>query len=151
MPTLQQLKYLVSIADHLHFRRAAEACNVTQPTLSAQIKTLENRLGVTLIERSRARVILTPTGLAVAEHGRKALSAVEDIRAVAAAGASVLASTIRVGVVQSLGSYLLPLIVPDIHEKHPRLGLYLREGLPQVLLRALADGSLDLLFFPMPV
>lgn len=151
MPTLQQLRYLVAVADTLHFRRAAEACHVTQPTLSTQLKALEERLGVELVERSRARVILTPTGRAIAERGRRVLREVEEIRSMARADQAVLASTIRAGVVQSLGSYLLPLIVPDLHESHPKLGLYMREGLPDMLLRGLDEGTLDLLFFPMPL
>lgn len=151
MPTLQQLRYLVAVADTLHFRRAAEACHVTQPTLSTQLKALEERLGVELVERSRARVILTPIGRAIAERGRRVLREVAEIRSLARADQAVLASTIRAGVVQSLGSYLLPLIVPDLHESHPKLGLYMREGLPDMLLRGLDEGALDLLFFPMPL
>jgi LysR family hydrogen peroxide-inducible transcriptional activator len=151
MPSLQQIRYLVAIADTLHFRRAAEACHVTQPTLSAQLKALEERLGVELVERSRAHVILTPTGRAIAERGRRVLRDVDEIRAMARSSQGILTTTIRAGVVQSLGSYFLPLIVPDLHQSHPRLGLYMREGLPAMLLRGLEDGTLDLLFFPMPI
>ncbi|MFN3145669.1 MAG: LysR substrate-binding domain-containing protein [Paracoccaceae bacterium] len=151
MPTLQQLRYLVAVADTLHFRRAAEACHVTQPTLSAQLKELEAKLGVELVERSRARVILTPMGRDISERARRVLRGVDDIRDTARIGRSMLEGVIRIGVIQTLGSYLLPLIVPDLHKSHPKLGLYMREGLPDLLLRGIEDGTLDLLFFPLPL
>ncbi len=151
MPSIQQLRYLVSLTETRHFRRAADACHVTQPTLSAQLKELERKLGVTLVERSRSHVIITPTGNAVAAIARRILRDLDEIRAVSASGRATLETTIRIGVVPTLGSYFLPLIVPDLHALYPRLGLYLREGLPRTLLRELENGGLDLLFFPMPV
>lgn len=151
MPTLQQLRYLVAVATTRHFRLAAEACHVTQPTLSAQIRELEVRLGAELIERTRSRVVITPLGEAVAEHARTILREVDEIRALTALHRGSLQRTIKVGVVQSLGSYLMPLIVPDLHESHPLLKLYLREGLPRHLLESLAAGALELLFFPLPI
>lgn len=151
MPSLQQLRYLIAVADHLHFRRAAELCNVTQPTLSAQIKELEARLGTTLVERGRSKVLMTPTGKEIAERGRRILREVAEIHTIAKLQQSVLSSVIRVGVVQTLGSYFLPLFIPDLHRQYPKLGLYVREGLPDALLRSLEDGALDLLFFPLPV
>ena len=151
MPSLQQLRYLVAVADQLHFRRAAESCNVTQPTLSAQIKELEMRLGTSLVERSRSKVMMTPAGKEIAERGRRILREVAEIHTIAKSGQSVLSSVIRIGVVQTVGSYFLPLVIPDLHQEYPKLGLYIREGLPDVLLRSLEDGALDLLFFPLLV
>jgi LysR family hydrogen peroxide-inducible transcriptional activator len=151
VPSLQQLRYLVAVADQLHFRRAAESCNVTQPTLSAQIKELEMRLGTSLVERSRSKVMMTPAGKEIAERGRRILREVAEIHTIAISGQSVLSSVIRIGVVQTVGSYFLPLVIPDLHQEYPKLGLYIREGLPDVLLRSLEDGALDLLFFPLPV
>ena len=151
MPSIQQLRYLVSLTETRHFRRAADACHVTQPTLSAQLKELERKLGVALVERSRSHVIITPTGTAVAAIARRILRDLDEIHAVSASGRASLESTIRIGVVPTLGSYFLPLIVPDIHALYPRLGLYLREGVPRTLRRDLENGGLDLLFFPMPV
>src|SRR6056297_3097593 len=151
MPSMQQLRYLVAVADHLHFRRAAEACYVTQPTLSTQIKDLEVRLGISLVERSRSKVIMTPTGRDIAERGRSVLREVQEIQSIAKSRQSVLSSVIRIGVVQTVGSYFLPLVIPDLHRTYPKLGLYVREGLPDVLLPSLEDGSLDLLIFPLPV
>ncbi len=151
MPTLQQMRYLVAVADTLHFRRAAEATHVTQPTLSTQLRELELRLGVQLVERSRTRVIMTPIGQEIAARARRILREVEEVRALAKLGQSRLTGTVKVGVVQSLGSYLLPHIVPELHASHPDLRLYLREGLPATLLDRLEDGGLDFLFYPLPV
>ena len=108
MPTLQQLRYLVAVADTLHFRRAAEMTHVTQPTLSGQLRELEDKLGVQLVERSRSRVILTPIGQEIAARGRTVLRDVRDIVELAKHGQSLLGGTIRLGVLQSLGPYLLP-------------------------------------------
>jgi LysR family hydrogen peroxide-inducible transcriptional activator len=151
MPSIQQLRYLVALADSRHFRRAAEACHVTQPTLSAQLKELETRLGAPLVERGRGGVILTATGAAITERARQVLRDIDEIRAIAAADRGFLQSTIRIGVVQTLGPYLLPLVIPDLHASHPKLGLYVREGLPATLLQSLEAGALDLLLFPLPV
>ncbi|MEO1331226.1 MAG: LysR substrate-binding domain-containing protein [Pseudomonadota bacterium] len=151
MPTLQQLRYLVAIADQRHFRRAAEACHVTQPTLSAQLKELEAKLGADLVERTRQAVILTPVGRVVVEHARRALTEVAEIRSVSTAMRARFSTTIKAGVVQSLGSYFLPLVLPELHDAHPKLGLFIRESDPETLLRELEAGELDLLFLPMPL
>ena len=151
MPTLQQLRYLVALADTLHFRRAAEECHVTQPTLSAQLKELEARLGAALVESARPRVVLTPVGREVAARARGVLRDVAEIAAVARQGRAPLSGTLKLGVVQSLGSYLLPLILPALRQHHPGLRPYIREGLPRILLSQLSDGAEDLLFFPLPV
>ena len=150
MPSIQQLRYLVSLTETRHFRRAADACHVTQPTLSAQLKEPERKLGVPLVERSRSHVIITSTGTAVAGNARRILRDLDEIHAVSASGRASLESTIRIGVVPTLGSYFLPLIPPDLHALHPRLGLYLRKGIPHHLLSRLEEGALDLLFFPIP-
>ena len=151
MPSIQQIRYLVALADTRHFRRAAELCHVRQPTLSAQIKEMEQRLGTTLIDRTPGRIMLTPTGQQVAERGRAVLRELTEIEALARQGNTPLSDTIKVGVVQTLGSYLLPLIVPPLRDSHPKLKLYVREGLPNVLLRQVQDGALDLLFYPLPI
>ncbi|SDZ01142.1 transcriptional regulator, LysR family [Jannaschia faecimaris] len=151
MPTLQQFRYLVAVADTLHFRRAAESVNVTQPTLSTQLRELEDKLGVQLVERSRSGVTLTPIGADVSARARGVLRDVADIATLARTGADPLAGTIRVGVVGSLGSYFLPLVIPALHAAYPRLKFYVREGVAQDLLTRLRDGALDLLFFPTPL
>lgn len=151
MPTLQQLRYLTLLSETLHFRRAAERAHVTQPTLSAQLSALEDKLGVQLVERSRSRVVITPEGEDIAERARRILSEVDEITEIARRGRQHLAGTIRVGVVQSLGSYFLPLVIPDLHRGYPDLKLYVREGLADDLIHRLESGSLDLLFYPLPV
>ncbi|WP_112323482.1 hydrogen peroxide-inducible genes activator [Oceanibium sediminis] len=151
MPSLQQLRYLVALADHRHFRRAAEACHVTQPTLSAQVRALEARLNAPLIERNRGGVVLSPTGVEITRKARIVLREVAEIEALARQATAPLAATINVGVVHTLGSYLLPLIVPALRETHPALKFYVREGLPARLTDALAEGRVDLLFYPLPV
>ncbi|MCK0169095.1 hydrogen peroxide-inducible genes activator [Jannaschia sp. S6380] len=151
MPTLQQFRYLVAVADTLHFRRAAESVHVTQPTLSAQLRELEGKLGTQLVERSRSGVTLTPVGAEVAARARGVLRDVADIAAVARAGNDPLAGTVRVGIVGSLGSYFLPLVIPALHARYPALKFYVREGVAADLLGRLRDGLLDLLFFPTPL
>jgi LysR family hydrogen peroxide-inducible transcriptional activator len=151
MPTLQQFRYLVAVADTLHFRRAAESVNVTQPTLSTQLKELENRLGAQLVERSRSGVTLTPMGQAVADRARVVLRDTADIVTLARSGADPLAATVRVGIVGSLGGYFLPLVIPTLHARYPALKFYVREGTAADLLGRLRDGTLDLLFFPTPL
>ena len=151
MPTLQQLRYLVAVAETLHFRRAAEMTHVTQPTLSGQLRELEDKLGVQLVERSRARVILTPIGEEIAARSRTVLRDVQDIVELAKHGQSLLGGTIRVGVLQSLGPYLLPHVLPELHQSYPDLKLYVREDMPQALLNSVDDGTLDLILFPLPV
>jgi LysR family hydrogen peroxide-inducible transcriptional activator len=151
MPTLQQFRYLVAVADTLHFRRAAESVNVTQPTLSTQLRELEGKLGVQLVERSRAGVTLTPIGQEIASRARLVLRDVADIAALARSGADPLTGTVRGGVVGSLGSYFLPLVIPSLHAAYPRLTFYVREGTAADLTGRLRDGSLDVLFFPLPL
>ena len=151
MLSLQQLRYLVAVAETLHFRRAAEKTNVTQPTLSGQLRELEDRLGVQLVERSRAKVVLTPIGREITARAQRVLRDVNDIITLAKHDQSQLGGTIRLGVLPTLGPYLLPYILPELHQSYPQLKLYVREGMPSELLSRLDDGSLDLLLFPLPL
>ncbi len=151
MPTLQQLRYLVAVSETLHFRRAAELTHVTQPTLSGQLRELEEKLGVQLVERSRARVILTPVGTEIATRAKAVLRDVQEIVELAKHEQNLMGGTIRLGVLPSLGPYMLPHILPELHRRFPDLKFYVREGLPQSLLGGLDEGRYDLLLFPMPV
>ena len=152
MPTLQQFRYLVALADTAHFGRAAERCHVSQPTLSGQLKELERRLAAPLVERDRrARVVLTPIGHAVVARARRVLRDVEDIKDLARRGGPDPAGTIRLGTLPTLGAYFLSLVVPDLHRSFPDLKLFVREGTGETLLAALDDGQLDGLLFPLPV
>lgn len=152
MLSLQQLRYLVALSETLHFRHAAERCHVSQPTLSGQLRELEARLGVRLVERGRrTKVILTPLGKEIATRGRSVLRDVDDIVELARHGRDWLGGTIRLGVLPTLGPYLLPYVLPELHASHPSLKLYVREGMPNLLIAALEEGDLDLLLFPMPL
>lgn len=151
MPTLRQLRYLVAVSETLNFRRAAGVCHVSQPTLSDQIKALEARLKVQLFERSRRQVVLTPMGREVCDRARRVLRDVQDMVDLAEKGRHILHGRIRLGVLPSLGPYLLPLVLPYLRERYPELTLYLREDTADNLLRRLEQGELDLLIYPSPV
>lgn len=151
MPTLKQLRYLAAIAETRHFRRAAEKVHISQPTLSGQLRDLERRLGVQLVERSRSGVILTPLGKEVAGRARMILRNVEDIVELAKHSQSPLGGTVRLGVLPTVGPYLLPHIVPELHRSHPNLKLYVREELPRSILGNLEEGDLDVLMIPLPI
>jgi LysR family transcriptional regulator, hydrogen peroxide-inducible genes activator len=151
VPSIRQLEYLVALADTLHFRRAAERCNTTQPTLSEQIKALEDRLGAQLVERSRSGVLMTPIGTAATEIARRMLRDTEELRTVAARGDATLKGVLRLGLPSTIGPYLLPHVVPRLHSTYPDLKLYVREELPQTLPRSLETGGYDMIITPLPV
>lgn len=147
MPSLQQLRYLVAVADTLNFSRAAERLNVTQPTLSAQIGALEARLGATLFERNRARVLPTAKGIAIAGRARAVLREVETIRDLARDGDGS-GGVLRLGVVHTVGAYLLSVAMPALRRTHPDLRLHVREDRPERLLTGLGEGAQDALILP---
>lgn len=151
VPNLRQLEYLVALADTLHFRRAAERANSTQPTLSEQLKTLEDRLGAQLVERSRTRVLLTPVGHQVVEVARRMLRDASEIQMLASSGGRELSGLLRLGVPPTIGPYLLPHVLPAVRRAYPGLKLYVRESLPEDLPRMLEDGRLDLVITLFPV
>ncbi len=149
--TLQELKYLVALADHGHFGRAAEACFITQSTLSTQIKKLENFLGVTLFDRSLKRVTPTPIGREILAAARNIVEEAERIRELARHAQDPMARTIHLGVIPTLGPYYLPHALTLAHKKHPGLRLLLREELTPQILAHLADGKLDAGLLALPV
>ncbi len=151
MPNLRQLEYLVALADTLHFKRAAERTNSTQPTLSEQLKAMECRLGAQLVERSRTRVLLTPVGHQVVEVARRMLRDANEIRMLASSGGRELSGLLRLGVPPTIGPYLLPHVLPAVRRAYPNLKLYVRESLPEDLPRMLEDGRLDLVITILPV
>ena len=150
MPNLRQLEYLVAIADTRNFRRAAERTHATQPTLSGQLKTLETRLGVKLVERTRSQVMITPVGNQVVSIARRMLADAEEIRMLSASGGKELSGVLRLGLPPTIGPYLLPLMIPNLKKHYPDLKLYVREELPSELMSALADGRHDLVLSLMP-
>ncbi len=151
MPNLRQLEYLVAIADTLHFKRAAERTNTTQPTLSEQLKALEDRLGVQLVERSRSRVVLSPLGHQIVDIARRMLRDADEIRMLAASGGRELAGLLRLGLAPTIGPYLLPHVLPALHKDYPELKLYIRESQPDLLPRALEEGRLDFIITLLPL
>ncbi len=148
--TLRQLGFLVAVADTLNFSRAAEASFVTQPTLSAGLKELEERLGVVLAERTRRQVILTPVGAEIARRARSLLLAAREIEEVAAAQADPEGGDLRLGAIPTIGPYLIPHALPEIRRTFPQLRLLLREEMTEPLLEGLNSGRLDLILFALP-
>ncbi|MGE5505396.1 MAG: LysR substrate-binding domain-containing protein [Actinomycetota bacterium] len=144
MTTLRQLQCLVALADTLHFRRAAERLNLSQPALSAQIAQFEDQLGVLLVERTRRSVLMTPVGREVAERARAVLRDVTELEEAARRSTAPLSGTLRLGVLRTLGPYLLPHILPELRRRFPDLRLYLREEPGARLLAELAAGELDM-------
>jgi LysR family transcriptional regulator, hydrogen peroxide-inducible genes activator len=140
---LQELRYLVAVADHRHFGRAAESCNVSQPTLSSQIKKLEDELGVTLLERTNKRVDLTPVGGQVLAHARSALAESRLIEAVARAARDPLVGPLRLGAIPTLAPYLLPLILKPLKQAYPGLTIELWEDQTRALIEGLRNHRLD--------
>lgn len=149
--TLKQLRYFSALAETLHFGKAAKLCNVSQPALSMQIKDLEGHLGVTLVERGSTRLLLTPEGGEIAKRAREILMSVQDLTELASHRRHPLAGRLRLGVIPSIGPYLLPKLLPDAHDAFPDLALSLRESQTQTLIDDLLDGYLDLLILALPV
>ena len=148
---LRDLRYLVALAEHKHFGRAAEACFVSQPTLSTQIKKIEDELGVTLVERTPRRVLLTEVGVEIAQRAREVLNEVEQIRSIARRTRDPESGTVRLGIFPTLAPYLLPHVVPRLRERFPKLELLLTEEKTEVLLRLLREGKLDAAIMALPL
>ena len=140
---LRDLRYVVAVAEHMHFGRAARACAVSQPTLSGQILKLEKELGVDLFERGGKSVRLTPAGLHVLGHARRAVTAADDVLAAAATHRDPEAAPLRLGVIPTLAPYLMPLLLPRLTKVMPRLQLTLVEDLTERLVDLLARNQLD--------
>jgi LysR family hydrogen peroxide-inducible transcriptional activator len=151
MITLRQLRYLAALAEHRHFGRAAEACAVTQPALSMQIRDLERFLGVELVERRPGDVVLTRVGAEVAERGERMLAAARDLVDVARHSGRVLSGRLMLGIIPSLAPYVLPKILPALQRRYPELRVELRETQTRMLLDELARGTLDVVMLALPV
>ena len=142
--SVRALGYLVALAEERHFGRAAERCFVSQPTLSAQIKKLEEQLGVQLVERSQRKVMVTELGYEIADRARAVLNGVEEIVEAARAHQDPESGELRVGLIPTVGPYLLPRITQGLRKAFPRLRLMLLEYQTDELLARLDDGTLDL-------
>ncbi len=150
LPSLRHLRYLVALADTLHFGRAAAACFVTQSTLSAGLKELERQLGVTLVERTKRRVMVTPLGAEVVARARRLLSAAGEISDLVRAAAEPLSGPLNLGVIPTVAPFLLPKVLAKVRRAHPKLKLHLVEDLTARLLERLIAGELDLALIALP-
>lgn len=150
LPTIKQLQYLVSLRQHGHFRKAAEACFVTQSTLSAGLRELENLLGVTLVERTRRVVRFTPLGQKIADKAVRLLRESEELADMARAEGQPLQGELRMGVIPTIAPFLLPAMLPRLRGQWPNLKLFLREEPSQMACDALHRGQLDCVLLAMP-
>jgi LysR family hydrogen peroxide-inducible transcriptional activator len=140
---LRDLRYIVAVADLGHFGKAAEACNVTQPTLSGQILKLEEELGVTIFERTGKSFILSAPGAQILDYARRAVEAADEILRCARASRDPMEGPLRLGVIPTLGPYLMPFVLPRAREHMPATPLHLVEDLTARLIESLAAGRLD--------
>ncbi|MGR3376649.1 LysR substrate-binding domain-containing protein [Salipiger abyssi] len=148
--TLRQLRFLLALSEELNFSRAAEICHVTQPTLSAGLRELEERLGIQLAERTKRSVIMTPLGAEIAERARALLLAAEDIEVLASTQGRPDRGDLRLGAIPTIGPFLIPRALPQIRAGFPELRLFLREEMTESLAEGLLAGRLDLILFAQP-
>ena len=151
MVSLRQLRYLESLAETLHFGHAAEACAVSQPALSMQIKELEDELSVSLVERRKSGIELTEQGEEIARLARTILASVRDLMDYAKHQDGVLSGVLKLGAIPSIAPYLLPAALPELQRRFPALSLQLRETLTSNLVRELVTGTLDLVLVALPI
>ena len=149
-PTLKQLEYFVAIAESKTFRRAAEQIGVSQPTLTSQMYILEKSLQVSLFERSRTGAVLTPVGRDLLNNARQVLEEMKGLVDQAGMIRHGPGGTFRIGVSPTVGPYLLPHIMSELHQEYSTLKLYVRENMPHILELDLLEGRLDLLLIPLP-
>lgn len=149
--TLTELRYVVALAEHRHFGRAAEACHVSQPTLSTQIRKLEEQLGVTLFERGNKQVSVTEIGQGIVAEARQILAGVGRLRDLAGAAQACLTGPLRLGVIPTLCPYLLPWLLAPLQARFPQLELGLTEDLTDSLLARLLDYELDAALVALPI
>jgi LysR family hydrogen peroxide-inducible transcriptional activator len=149
-PTLRQLRYLVALEDHRHFGRAADHCAVTQSTLSAGIKDLEDLLSVSLVDRGRRQTALTPAGLETAQRARKLLQDAEELVLAASAARVPLSGPLSLGVIPTIAPFLLPRILPGLRAAFPSLKLFLREDQTLRLIDLIDAGRLDAAILAFP-
>jgi LysR family hydrogen peroxide-inducible transcriptional activator len=150
MPTLKQLQYLVALKEQGHFGRAAEACFVTQSTLSAGIRELESLIGVTLVERTRRIVRFTALGDRIVDKAHRVLREAEELAALAQASGTPLAGEMRMSVIPTIAPFLLPSLLPRLRAERPALQLYLREETTHAALDSLRHGHADCVLLALP-
>jgi LysR family transcriptional regulator, hydrogen peroxide-inducible genes activator len=149
--SLRDLEYITAVAEHLHFGRAAQSCGVSQPTLSGQLRKLEEFLGVEIFERSPRGVLVTRRGEEVVAQAKRIISEARRLFEVVRIGAEPLTGTLRLGVISTLGPYLVPFLLKPLRARYPELKLLLTEGHTRVLVRQLEEGELDALLATSPI
>lgn len=150
LPTLKQLQYLVMLKDHGHFGRAAEACLVTQSTLSSGLRELEGLIGVTLVERTRRIVRFTPLGDRIADKARRVLREAEELSDLARAAGRPLSGEMRMSVIPTIAPFMLPRILPRLRADYPDLKLFLREEPSAAACEGLQNGRTDCVLLALP-
>lgn len=150
LPTLRQLRYLVALSEHRHFGRAAEACLVTQSTMSASLQELESLLNCSLVERGKRHVVLTPLGLQVVARAEQILRDAQDMVDAVSAASTPFSTPIRLGVIPTIAPFFLPHVLPKIRASYPDLHLLLHEDLSDRLAERLRLGELDALLLALP-
>ena len=148
--TLTELRYITAVARERHFGRAAAACFVSQPTLSVAVRKLEEELGVLLFERNASEVSVTPAGEKIVEQALRVLEETEVIRQLAVAGKDQLAGPLRLGAIHTIGPYLFPGLIPNLHELAPQMPLFVEEHYTAVLTEKLKQGQLDVILISPP-
>ncbi len=148
--TLTELRYIVALARERHFGRAAEKCFVSQPTLSVAVKKLEDELGVALFERGGSEVTVTPVGSRIVEQAQRVLEEASAIKSLALEGKDELATPLRFGAIFTIGPYLMPLLIPLLHKRAPRMPLIIQENYTARLSELLKTGELDLVVLSLP-
>jgi LysR family hydrogen peroxide-inducible transcriptional activator len=148
--TLTELRYIVAVARERHFGRAAEACFVSQPTLSVAVKKLEEELGVALFERGPGEVSITPPGQRIVEQAQRVLEEASRIKEIAAAGRDPLAGPLRLGAIYTIGPYLLPKLIPILRKSAPSMQLLIQENFTHRLAEALKSGEVDAILIALP-
>ncbi|TBR42032.1 hydrogen peroxide-inducible genes activator [Marinomonas agarivorans] len=148
--TLTELKYIIMLAKEQHFGRAADACHVSQPTLSVAIKKLESELGTAIFERSKNSVYVTPVGHKIIAQAQNVLDQARVIKELAAAGKNQLNSPIKIGAIYTIAPYLFPHMIPFLHQSSPDMSLVIEENLTENLRPKLRDGTLDAIVIALP-
>ena len=148
--TLNELRYIVAVANERSFGRAAMRCFVSQPALSVAIQKLEEELGARLFERGKSEITMTPVGARIVEQAQKVLEEAAQIKEIAQSGRNQLAGALKLGVIHTVAPYLLPDLIPALHDRAPQMPLDLEENLTQPLQVALKSGRLDAVVIALP-
>jgi len=148
--TLNELRYIVAVARERHFGRAAEACFISQPTLSVAVKKLEGELGLSLFERRKGEVSVTPVGERIVTQAQRVLEEASGIRQIARQGQDQLDGPLRLGAIYTIGPYLLPHLIPQLAERAPKMPLVIEENYTAALAEKLKHGDLDVILISLP-